>query len=310
MKKLFYPFAVLCLSIPALSFAQTPGKNETSTRSITKKIEVNEENGVKTVKVETSENGNTTTEVYTGTAADEYLNNQQGIHRNTHPHMMFKAFPEMDSTHQFNIKIDDGNFNFHFNLDSMMKTLNFDWTMEMGNLQESMKKLEEEMKNMKIDIQSFGFDDSAFNFSNGNQVIILDDADLDEKTKEELKKMGIDIDLEKKEGNKVVSKVIVARVVMIEDMEQDKKVKELEDVNIGFFPNPGNGDFTLEFTIEEEKDDAVITIHDLTGKQIYTETVKGKGTYKKQISLNEPSGVYIIKIQQGKRAITKKLIIE
>jgi hypothetical protein len=38
--------------------------------------------------------------------------------------------------------------------------------------------------------------------------------------------------------------------------------------------------------------------------------VKGKGNYKKQITLNEPSGVYILKIQQGKKSITKKLVIQ
>lgn len=310
MQKIIYQVAAFCLLIPALSMAQTQEKVE---RSIQKKIEVTEENGVKTVKVETSENGNTTTEVYVGDAADEYLKNQNpssgNFPANNPLQMNFNM--QMDTlNHTFNFQINDEKFSFsELGLDSIMKDFDFSFQFN-GEMEEQMKKMMEEFKNLSMDGNSFQWSDSLFPDMRNHQVIILQDEEIDEKTKEELKKMGIDIETKIQDGKKVTSKVIVARVVLIEDMEPEKKSKVLEDVNIGFYPNPGNGDFTLEFNIEEEKEEAIISIHDPTGKIVYTETVKGKGNYKKQINLNEPSGIYILKIQQGKKAITKKLVIQ
>lgn len=310
MQKMIYQVAAFCLLIPALSMAQTEEKVQ---RSIQKKIEVTEENGIKTVKVETSENGNTTTEVYVGDAADEYLNHQHsssGNHQAGDPfHMNFNI--QMDTlNHAFNFQMNDGSFSIsELGLDSILKDLDFSFQFN-GEMEEQLKKMMEEFKMPSMDGNSFQWSDSLIPSMKNHQMIILQDDEIDEKTKEELKKMGINIETEGKDGKKITSKVIVARVVLIEDMEPEKKSKVLEDVNIGFYPNPGNGDFTLEFNIEEEKEEAIISIHDLTGKIVYTETVKGKGNYKKQISLNEPSGIYILKIQQGKKAITKKLVIQ
>lgn len=309
MQKTFYSLAAFCLMLPAITMAQTSEKTE---RNIQKKIEIIEENGMKTVKVEITENGNTTTEIYSGDAADEFLKKEHGSHfGNKQDHIIHMDFDMDTLNHSFEFKIGDENFSFsQFGLDSMMKTFDFNFDFN-GEMNEEMKKMMEELKNQSFDLKNFHWNDSLMNsFGKNNQMIIIDDAELDEKTKDELKKMGIDIDTEMKDGKKVTSKVIVARMVLIEDMEPEKKTKVLDDVNIGFYPNPGNGDFTLEFNIEEEKDEAVISIHDMTGKIVYTETVKGKGNYKKQINLDEPSGIYILKIQQGKKAITKKLVIQ
>lgn len=308
MKTANLVLSVFCLSISLALFSQTSVKTE---RKIEKKIEILEENGIKTVKVETTEDGITTKEIHTGQAADDYLNRQEG---KSSDGMFFKFDGEDDSLHRFNFRMDE-HFDFgNFNIDSMMKNFHFEWNGNMpdlSHLEEELKKLEEGLQNFHFNMQNFQWNDSVFDFNNGMQrMIIIDDADIDDNTKEQLKQMGIDIDTEKKAGKKVTSKVIVSRIVLIEDIKPEKKQKELEDVYIGFYPNPGNGNFTLEFNIEEEKDEAIITIHDLTGKIVYTENVKGKGNYKKQISLDEPSGVYILKIQQGKRAITKKLIIQ
>jgi len=310
MQKLIYPIAAFCLLFPALTMAQTENKTE---RTISKKIEISEENGIKTVKVETSENGNTETRIYSGDAADEYLKNEnEGIdHTPMNGHLKFNIDLDIDTLNPFfNLQMGD-NFSFSpFGLDSMFKSFDFNFDFN-GEMSEEIKKMMEELKNMPFEMEHFQWNDSLTNsFGKNNRMIIIDDAEIDEKTKEELKKMGIDIESEMKKGKKVSSKVIVARMVLIEDVEPEKKSKLLDDVNIGFYPNPGNGDFTLEFNLEEEKDEAIISIHDLTGKVVYTETVKGKGNYKKQITLNEPSGIYILKIQQGKKAITKKLVIQ
>lgn len=310
MKKTFYTLAAFCLMLPMTSLSQ---KTESgSTNSISKKVEIIEENGTKTVKVETTENGNTTTEIYSGDAADEFLKKEHGSHfGNKQDHIIHMDFDMDTLNHSFEFNIGDENFSFsRFGLDSIMKSFDFNFDFN-GEMNEEMKKMMEELKNMPLHMENFQWTDSLSNtIGKNNKMIIIDDAELDEKTKEELKKMGIDIDTEIKDGKKVTSKVIVARMVLIEDVEPEKKTKVLDDVNIGFYPNPGNGDFTLEFNIEEEKDEAIISIHDMTGKIVFTETVKGKGNYKKQISLDEPSGIYILKIQQGKKAITKKLVIQ
>lgn len=321
MIKIIYAAILTLLFLPNSSEAQTNSQKKTV---IQKNMEVTEENGIKTVTITTTENGKTTQEVYTGEEAEKYLQDQHhsnGTMINDEHHIfMFST----DSMMKCKMKIHDdlkGNFDhsFHFDFDSLIQISakdimgDFDWN---GDYSEEMKKMMEEMQK-NLGEMKMEFHDTIIKLDGNEKNIMMIMHDGDENEIIHTSPDGKVIRIEKKEpgdenGEKKatsIKKVMIARFIMIEDIPAEKKKNELEDVKMGFYPNPGNGDFTLEFTIEDN-DETVITIHDLTGKTIYTETVKGKGDYKKQIHLDEPSGIYIVKIQQGKKSMTKKLIIQ
>lgn len=306
-KNILYTLA-FGLLLPLGTMAQdTDSKHIT----ISKNIEVSDENGVKTVTVTTTENGNTTTEIYTGVDADNFLENE---HSTTQWHQQNGAIIDinidsiMGGNHMILLNdMMDGGFNFEFDMDSLMSKCKI---MMNGAFPEEMKKMMEELEKNGIHMShSFSHDTIINSDGNSKHIKIIIDGDESNNNEEEviiIRKGNGDITMDDK--NVKVKTIIIAHSVIMEDVPAEKKKNELEDVSLSFYPNPGNGDFTLEFTIDDE-DETVITIHDLTGKIIYSETVKGKGDYKKKISLDEPSGVYIVKVQQGKKAMTKKLII-
>lgn len=308
-KNILFPLA-LGLLLPLGTMAQ-----DTHSKSITisKNIEVSDENGVKTVTVTTTENGNTTTEVYTGADADAFLDNE---HSSAQWHQQNGAIIDInidtivDGNHMIFLNdMMDGGFNFEFDIDSLMSKCK---VMMSGEFPEELKKMMEELEKNGIHMSHDFIHDTIIE-SDGKtkhiKVIIENDEDLKGDGEEEIViiRKGSDVNASGDKNVKVKT-IIIAHSVIMEDVPAEKKKNELDDVSLSFYPNPGHGDFTLEFSIEDE-DETIITIHDITGKIIYNETVKGKGDYKKKISLDEPSGVYIVKVQQGKKAMTKKLII-
>jgi hypothetical protein len=69
MKKITLSIALLAIvAISTESFAQTQKSS-----SISKEVNLEDENGVKTLTIKTTTDGNTTTEVYTGAEADTKL---------------------------------------------------------------------------------------------------------------------------------------------------------------------------------------------------------------------------------------------
>lgn len=93
------------------------------------------------------------------------------------------------------------------------------------------------------------------------------------------------------------------------EMRKTENFKGLSGLN--FYPNPNNGRFNLQFKLAETGD-ANVAIYDLQGNIIYNETIPNfKGAYNKAIDLsNQTKGVYIVRITQNGRSLTKKLKIE
>lgn len=91
--------------------------------------------------------------------------------------------------------------------------------------------------------------------------------------------------------------------------ESEKDKLKLEDLS--FFPNPSNGKFNLKFEAPE-KGDIEIDIYDINGKKVYNDLVKNfDGQYKKEIDISdEHKGTYFLKISQGKKATTRKIILD
>lgn len=90
--------------------------------------------------------------------------------------------------------------------------------------------------------------------------------------------------------------------------ESDGKLK-VEKMN--FYPNPSSGKFNLAFDLQE-KGDADITILNTEGKIVYKEKLANfTGSYDKEIDISKNAkGIYFVKVEQGKHAQVKKIVLE
>jgi hypothetical protein len=86
---------------------------------------------------------------------------------------------------------------------------------------------------------------------------------------------------------------------------------KLEAANLEYYPNPGDGKFTLSFRLETMGNTA-ISITDPAGNEIYYETLKDfSGLYSRQIDIrSHGKGTYLVRLTQNNKSITKKLVVD
>lgn len=79
--------------------------------------------------------------------------------------------------------------------------------------------------------------------------------------------------------------------------------------NVSIFPNPNSGMFDLN--IESLDNNVTISVSDVSGRVVYTESTQNITSYKKNINLGSvASGVYYVKVQSGENTTVKKLVIQ
>lgn len=181
---------------------------------------------------------------------------------------------DMDSLMQrFNFKNDNGRFFFNGE--------------EMNDIDSLRKALKDKFGNMMFDFDFGDWDDDTFgSFSFGN-----DDDDV-----------------------RVISRVkVFIRSAKEEDKEaagtDDMEGLELRDIN--FYPNPSDGRFDVE--LETGSDAQIqISIIDPDGNEVYNRTGSPRdGRYDFRVDLSdERKGIYIMKVVQNNKALTKRVIIE
>jgi hypothetical protein len=77
-----------------------------------------------------------------------------------------------------------------------------------------------------------------------------------------------------------------------------------------FFPNPSNGACTMKYELPGEGD-AVITIIDPSGREVYEERTSGRGPQTRTIDLTgKGPGEFVARLVQGGVTLLKKLVIE
>lgn len=166
-------------------------------------------------------------------------------------------------------------------------------------------------------------------------VEILDSGKLDEEIKKAMKEAGVSGDAkgtqkiviindDKAPGNKnekhITKMVVVKHIDVTDANESDLKRMgksagesdgKLAIEKMNFYPNPSSGKFNLSFTLPE-KGDAQITILNSDGKIVYKESLPNfSNTYDKEIDISKNAkGVYFVKVEQGKHAQVKKIILE
>jgi len=214
-----------------------------------------------------------------------------------------KCFVYSDSAFEKKLEINDSifknfpksfDFNFDFNDEGVVNDFDFDLNIDKTD-------------DGKIIIRN----------GKGKTIVINEDEDNISINKSEddngkTKTKTIVINDEKGKGKK---KVIVSTSVVVMDMDDDdvyagkKKKSEKEENSFSFYPNPSDGNFILELTLDENEP-AHVKITDTNGKEIYNEKITGNGKVSKAIDLSGNKGTFIVTIRQGKKSISKKIIIE
>ncbi len=199
------------------------------------------------------------------------------------------------------IKMEDGNIEIINDTDGDMvktvvinhgdgETINIEG-MESGKLNEEIDKA---MKDAGIDKNAKGT----------QKIVIIND----------------DKNPENKKETRTTKTVIISRIDITDASESDmKRINKNTGANDGklkiekmnFYPNPNTGKFNLSFNLPE-KGDTEISILNIDGKVVYKESLPAfSNTYDKEIDISKNAkGVYFVKVEQGKHAQVKKIILE
>ena len=71
------------------------------------------------------------------------------------------------------------------------------------------------------------------------------------------------------------------------------------------YPNPGNGDFYLEFSKEQDSP-IKLFIDDLSGKRVYVEELNNRVNF---LNINLPAGMYLLNMELEDKSFSYKIII-
>ncbi|KPK86248.1 MAG: hypothetical protein AMS27_05525 [Bacteroides sp. SM23_62_1] len=110
------------------------------------------------------------------------------------------------------------------------------------------------------------------------------------------------------------------KLIAYNDCKSDSTTKDVsvvytgisygEERHIRIYPNPSNGQFTLEMQLENSQD-LDIRIFDIVGELVYTHRVVNAQQYKGTFDLSDlPGGVYYLHLQTRDKVIRKPLILQ
>ena len=95
------------------------------------------------------------------------------------------------------------------------------------------------------------------------------------------------------------------------NMKADVKLtpeNSLELNTIALFPNPNDGIFTIDFSLNDNKPTRVI-LYSSSGEMLFNDTVKAiNGTYKRSVDIrDQANGNYFLQIVQGDKSWSGKI---
>ncbi|MEZ4793122.1 MAG: zinc-dependent metalloprotease [Gelidibacter sp.] len=80
--------------------------------------------------------------------------------------------------------------------------------------------------------------------------------------------------------------------------------------NFSIFPNPNKGQFTVSLN-SSSSENVMITVYDIRGRKIYDNTFENSSNFNQSINLNSvQSGMYLVKVSDGEKQATKRIIVE
>ena len=83
-----------------------------------------------------------------------------------------------------------------------------------------------------------------------------------------------------------------------------------EGSDIQVYPNPNNGNFSIQF-LNVEADDYTVIVKDILGKQVFEKEIFAKGVFNDNVDLSLLNkGVYLLTVSNGNHELTQKVILE
>lgn len=80
--------------------------------------------------------------------------------------------------------------------------------------------------------------------------------------------------------------------------------------DLRLYPNPNKGIFTLEFD-SVSSEDIQVSVFDIRGRKVFEQAYSNTGRFSQNINLNNAqSGVYMLKVENGRTTETRKIVIE
>jgi subtilisin-like proprotein convertase family protein len=87
-------------------------------------------------------------------------------------------------------------------------------------------------------------------------------------------------------------------------------INEFDLANFSIFPNPNSGSFNIKLNTTTNNKIGV-EVFDLRGRSIYNNSYNSNSNFNQTIDLNNAqSGMYLVKISDGERSATKKIIVK
>lgn len=85
--------------------------------------------------------------------------------------------------------------------------------------------------------------------------------------------------------------------------------KNFEFENFVLYPNPNNGDFTIQFNSDSDSK-INIEVYDLSGRTIFSKAYANSGLFSQNLQLdNAQSGIYLVSITDGSKKVVKRIVI-
>ena len=92
--------------------------------------------------------------------------------------------------------------------------------------------------------------------------------------------------------------------------ETPLSVDEFAAGEFSIFPNPNKGEFTIKLNSSSNKD-INVDIFDIRGRQIFNEAYTNNSDFNQVVRLNSiQSGIYLVKVSDGEKETTRKIVIE
>jgi hypothetical protein len=227
------------------------------------------------------------------------------------------------------IKIDNGTINIEEikgEDGKMIKTIVIDGDQEMNEeIQKAMKEAGKGNMKMKTII-----------IDDGNGKGKLSEKEMEEMVNNAMRESGVEpakggeskmviINNDSKgsdnlKGEHRITKMVVLKCDLSSCSEEDmKRINkqagttdgQLKVEKMNFFPNPSTGKFNLSFDLPE-RGDTEIMIMNMEGRSVYSEKLSNfSGNYNKEIDISKNAkGVYFVRVEQGKHAQVKKIVLE
>lgn len=87
-------------------------------------------------------------------------------------------------------------------------------------------------------------------------------------------------------------------------------VAEFGAGDFSIYPNPNNGRFNISLN-SSSNENVKVTVYDIRGRKVYENAFENTSNFNEEVSLNSiQSGMYLVKVSDGHRQATKKIVVE